>query len=255
MIQREGLDKVTPNHVLEDVMTNGQYDDDEDEDEKKEIKVKQEKTTAFKASSSKGKSKIDSDDDDPFDDETIALLVQKMGRFTKKKGYGARKRRDFMKAKEVLCYNCNSPDHVVAKCPYEDKRYHNGELKLKKNKKEKKEKKSFTINKKKKGGGYVVTWDSDDSDNDDEESSSNDEKPIRRAFASIALSNKPSIFDTTSTCLMAKPTKVKYDDSDDDSCASDGYRSDDEEDEDYSKDDLLCIIDQMSKGYKRTTKR
>jgi hypothetical protein len=51
----------------------------------------------------------------------------------------------------------------VAKCPYEDKRYHDGELKLKKNKKEKKEKTSFTINNKKKGGGYVVTWDSDNS--------------------------------------------------------------------------------------------
>jgi hypothetical protein len=75
MIQREGLDKVTPNQVLGDVMTDAQYDDDEDEDEKKEIKVKQEKTTAFKASSSKGKSKVDDDDDDPFDDETMALLV------------------------------------------------------------------------------------------------------------------------------------------------------------------------------------
>jgi hypothetical protein len=152
MIQREGLDKVTPNQVLGDVKTDAQYDDDEDEEEKKEGKVKQEKTTAFKASSSKGKSKIDSDDD-----ETMALLVQKMGRFMKKRGYGARKRRDFMKAKEMLCYNCNSPDHVVAKCPYENKRYHNEELKLKKNKKEKKENKSFTINKTKKGGGYVVT--------------------------------------------------------------------------------------------------
>jgi hypothetical protein len=120
-------------------------------------------------------------DDDPFDDETMALLVHKMGRFMKKKGYGARKRRDFMKAKEVLCYNCNSPDHIVAKCPYEDKRYHDGELKLKKNKKdkkEKKEKKSFTINKKKKGGGYVVTWDSDNSDSDDD-SSSDDERTTR----------------------------------------------------------------------------
>jgi hypothetical protein len=107
----------------------------------------------------------------------MALLVQKMGRFMKKRGYGARKRRDFIKAKEMLCYNCNSPDHVVVKCPYEDKRYHNGELKLKKNKKEKKEKKSFTINKKKKGGGYVVTWDSDDSDDDNDDSSSDDENP------------------------------------------------------------------------------
>jgi hypothetical protein len=54
---------------------------------------------------------------------------------------------------------------------------------------------------------------------------------------------------------MAKPIKVKYDDSDDDSCTSDGCRSDDEEDEDYSMDDLLGIIDQRIKGYKRTTKR
>jgi hypothetical protein len=181
MIQREGLDKVTPNQVLGDVMTDAQYDD-EDEDEK-EIKVKQEKTTTFKASSSKGKSKV-VDDDDPFDDETMTLLVQKMGQFMKKRGYGARKRRDFMKAKEVLCYSCNSPNHIVADCPYEDKRFHNGDLKLKKNKKDKKEKekkakKSFTFNKKKKGGGYVVTWDSDNSDSDDDASSSDDERTTR----------------------------------------------------------------------------
>jgi hypothetical protein len=117
-----------------------------------------------------------------------------------------------MKAK-TLCYNCNSPDHIVADCPYEDKRFHNGDLKLKKNKtdkkeKEKKAKKSFTFNKKK-GGGYVVTWDSDNSDSDDDASSSDDERITRRAIASIALSNKPSIFDTTSTCLIAKPTNVK----------------------------------------------
>jgi hypothetical protein len=137
--------------MLGDIMTDAQYDD-EDEKEKKESQVKQEKTTTFKASSSKDKIKIDSDDD-----ETMTLLVQKMGRFMNKRGYGARKRRYFMNAKEVLCYNCNSPDHVVDKCPYKDKRYDNGELKLKKNKKEKKKKKSFTINKTKKGGGYVVT--------------------------------------------------------------------------------------------------
>jgi hypothetical protein len=35
MIQREGLNKVTPNQVFGDVMTDAQYDD-EDEDEKKE---------------------------------------------------------------------------------------------------------------------------------------------------------------------------------------------------------------------------
>jgi hypothetical protein len=68
-----------------------------------------------------------------------------------------------MKAK-ILCYNCNSPDHIVADCPYKDKRFHNGNLKLKKNKK---------------GGGYVVTWDSDNSDSDDDASSSDDERTTR----------------------------------------------------------------------------
>jgi hypothetical protein len=109
-----------------------------------------------------------------------------MGRFIKKKGYRARKRRDTIKAK-TLCYNCNSPDHIMADCSYEDKRFYNGDLKLKKNKKDKKEKekkakKSFTFNKKKKGGGYVVIWDSDNSDSDDDASSSDDERTTRRAI-------------------------------------------------------------------------
>jgi hypothetical protein len=81
------LDKVKPTDVLGDIMTDAQYNDDEDEEEEKETKVKQEKPIAFKASSSKRKSKVESDDDDPFDDETMALLVHKMGRFMKKKGY------------------------------------------------------------------------------------------------------------------------------------------------------------------------
>jgi hypothetical protein len=166
----------------------------------------------------------------------------------KKRGYGARKIRDYMKAKEMLCYNYKSPDHVVAECPYEYKRFNDGELKLKNNKndmKEKKVKRNFTIKKKKKkGGGFVVTWDSDVSDESDDDD-----------IASIAISNKPSLFDTTSICLMAKPTKVQYDDSDDDSCASDGCRSDDDDEEDYSKDDLMNIIDQMSKAYKKLSKK
>ena len=79
----------------------------------------------------------------------------------------------------------------------------------------------MTLKKKKKGGGYVVTWDSDGS-SDSDDSSDVDKKSIKRALASIAIiNNKPSIFDTPSTCLMAKPTKVKYDESDDDECESD----------------------------------
>ena len=119
----------------------------------------------------------------------------------KKKGYGARKRRDHTKKKEYVrrCYNCKSPDHVVANCPYNSDNDEN-EKKHKEDKKEKKEKKEkrMTFQKKKKGGCYVVTWDSDGSSDSDD--SSDDGK---KALASIAINNKPSIFDTPSTCLMA----------------------------------------------------
>ena len=100
----------------------------------------------------------------------------------------------------------------------------------------------MTFQKKKKGGGYVVTWDSDVSDSDD--SSDDDKKSIKRALASIAIiNNKPSIFDTPSTCLMAKSTKVKYDESDDE-CESDSCRSDDNEEE-YTKEELLDMCEQV----------
>jgi hypothetical protein len=75
--------------------------------------------------------------------------------------------------------------------------------------------------KKKKESGYVVTWDSDcTNDSDDDDLSDDDKRSIKKALASITIHNKPSLFDTPSTCLMAKPTKVKYNESDDE-CESD----------------------------------
>ena len=96
---------------------------------------------------------------------------------------------------------------------------------------------------KKKGGGYVITWDSDGS-SDSDSSSDDDKKSIKRALASIAINNKPSIFDTSSTCLMAKPTKVKYDESDNDACKSDDCRSDDD-DEEYTMEELMDMLVQV----------
>jgi hypothetical protein len=52
------------------------------------------------------------------------------------------------------------------------------------------------------------------------DSSDDDKKSKKKAFTSIAIKNKPSLFDTSSTWLMAKPSKVKYDESDND-CESD----------------------------------
>ena len=45
---------------------------------------------------------------------------------------------------------------------------------------------------------------------------------------------------------MAKPTKVKYDESDDDECESDSCRNDnDDEDEKYTKEELLDMCEQV----------
>jgi hypothetical protein len=61
--------------------------------------------------------------------------------------------------------------------------------------------------KKKKGHSYCVTWDSDASSSDDEKKTSK-----KKAITSIAINKKPSLFDTLSTCFMAKATMVQSDD-------------------------------------------
>ena len=83
----------------------------------------------------------------------MALFVHKFGRFMKKKGCGARKRRDNNKGKEYVrrCYNYKSPDHVIADCPYNSDNDEDEKKKHKKDKKENKEKeKRMTFQKKKK---------------------------------------------------------------------------------------------------------
>ena len=53
---------------------------------------------------------------------------------------------------------------------------------------------------------------------------------------------QPNIGVTTGpTCLVAKPTNVKYDVSDDDECESDDCRSDDD-DEEYTKEELMDML-------------
>jgi hypothetical protein len=169
-----------------------------------------------------------------------------MGKFMKNRGYGARKRRDHMKEHVRLCYRCKSLDPIVADCPYNSDN-EEGEKKKKKDKKEKEKKMTFK-KKKKKGSGYVVTWDSDYTESsDDDDSSDDDKKSIKKALASIAIHNKPSLFNTPSTCLMAKPTKVKYDKSDDEYESND-CRSDEE---DYSKEELIDMCDQLSSRFEK----
>jgi len=77
-----------------------------DQDEKKD-EDKKNKSVAFKASSSKSKGKAkkeeSSEDEEVSDiaDEALALFVRKFGKFMKKKGYGARKKRDQIRAKNM----------------------------------------------------------------------------------------------------------------------------------------------------------
>ena len=44
---------------------------------------------------------------------------------------------------------------------------------------------------------------------------------------------------------MAKPTKVKYDESDNDECENDTYRSDDDDDKEYTKEELMDMCEQV----------
>ena len=125
-----------------------------------------------------------------------------------KKGYHARRKKSSSKNKEESrrCFKCGSKDHLVAQCPYNSDNDDDDKKSKKKDKKEKKEKKDkMTFKRKKKDGSYVVTWDSDASSSDDDDSDS--DKTTKKALVSIAINEKPSLFDTPS-CFMAKATKV-----------------------------------------------
>ena len=157
----------------------------------------------------------------------------------KKKAYHTRKRRDYFKNKEyvMLCYKCKSPDHIVEDCPYNsDNDEH--DKKKKKEKNEKKEKK-MVFKKNKKGGSYVVTWDSDTSSNDD--SSDDDKASKKKVLASIAINNKPSLFDTPS-CFMAKGHKVQYDESESEN--ENEHDSDSDDENEFTNEQLMDMVEQ-----------
>jgi len=80
----------------------------------------------------------------------------------------------------------------------------------------------------------MVIWDSDASISDDKEDSDDERKTNKKkALASIAINNKPSLFDSPSR-FMAKGSKVQSDDESSDS------ESDDEE---YSKEELMDMLE------------
>ena len=202
---------------------------------------------AFKATSSKGKDKQDtsSEDEGSFswdddDDEKMALFVKRFGKFMMKKGYRARRKKSSTKNREESrrCFKCGSKNHLVAQCPYNSDKDDDKKNK-KKNKKEKKDKKDNITFKKKKGDSYVVTWDSDASSSDDDDND-DDKTTKKKALASIAINEKPSLFDTPS-CFMAKTTKVQTcdDGSDEEHDNENESDSDDDEPTKYELFDML----------------
>jgi hypothetical protein len=204
--------------------------------------------TSYSKNKSKGKAKKEKSSDkecsnDDSDDEALALFVRKFGKMMKK-GYISRKRRYHFKNKEYarLCYKCKSPNHIMVDCPYssdnednEKKKKSKKEKKEKKKKKKRKEKK-MTFKKKKTGGSYVVTWDSDASTDDD--SSDDDKASKKKALASIAINNKPSLFDTSS-CFMTQGSKVKYDESE-----NNDSESKNDSDNEFSIEQLMNMLEQ-----------
>ena len=99
--------------------------------------------------------------------------------------------------------------------------------------------------KKKKGGLYMVTQDSDASSSDDDDSD-DDKTTKKKALASIAINEKPSIFDTLS-CFMAKATKVQTcDDGCDEEHDNESVSDDDDE---PTKDELIDILEDAKEHF------
>ena len=100
--------------------------------------------------------------------------------------------------------------------------------------------------KKKKGGSYVVTQDSDASSSDDDESDG-DKTTKKNALASIAINEKPSLFDAPLTCFMAKATKVQTCDDGCDEEHDNGSESDG--DDEPTKDELIDMLEDAKEHF------
>jgi hypothetical protein len=169
----------------------------------------------------------------------MALFVKRFGKFKMKKGYHARKKKSSSKNKDEprRCFKCNSKDHLIAECLYNSANDHDNKKSKKKEKKEKESKMTFKKKKKKKkkkkGGSYVLTWDSDSYSSDDNDSDDEKKSSKKKALASIAINEKPSLFDTPLTCFVAKATKVQ---------SNDKFGESDDEDE-PSKDEFFDMLE------------
>jgi hypothetical protein len=184
-----------------------------------------------------------------MDDENTTLFVKRFVKFMVKKGYHARRKKYSSKNKEESrrCFKCGSKDHLVAQGPYNSDNDDDDKKSKKKDKKEKKDKMTL---KKKNGGSYVVTWDSDASLSDDGDSD-DDKTTKKKALASIAIHEKPSLFDTPSR-FMAKATKVQTCDDgcdDEEHDKNENENKSDSDDDEPTKDELLDMLDDAKEHF------
>jgi chromosome segregation ATPase len=90
----------------------------------------------------------------------------------------------------------------------------------------------------------MVTWDSDASSSDDD--SDDDKTTKKKALASIAINEKPSLFDTLS-CFMAKATKVQ---TCDDGCVEEhDNESESDNDDEPTTDELIDMLDSAKEHF------
>ena len=92
----------------------------------------------------------------------------------------------------------------------------------------------------------MVTWDSDASSSNDDDSD-DDKTTKKKALASIAINKKPSLFDTPSTCFMAKATKVQ---TCDDGCDKEhDNESESDDDDEPTKDELIDMLEDAKEHF------
>ena len=107
--------------------------------------------------------------------------------------------------------------------------------------------------KKKKGGSYVVTWDSDASLSDDDDDSDDHKTTKKKVLASIAINEKPSLFESSS-CFMAKATKVQScdDESDEEHVDDNEHENEndsDSDDDEPTKDELFDMLEDAKEHF------
>ena len=89
------------------------------------------------------------------------------------------------------------------------------------------------------------TWDSDASSSDDDDDSDDNKTTKKKVLASIAINEKPSLFDTPS-CFMAKATKVQTSDDESDEEHDDeneNKNDSDNDDDEPTKDELIDMLE------------